>query len=216
MKKGEDLKSQWIELVSKYSDNEKLTVDMFNSIIKCYNTPNRYYHNLDHIKTMLLEVKKFRRKVLDYDSMRFAIWFHDIVYDTKRSDNEEKSAEYAKDFLDNIKFEKLNKVSNLILKTKKHQIDESVDDFDTKFFLDLDLLILGTSQELYHRYTEKIRKEYSYIPNEIFFLERAKILNTFLKEKKIFKTEEYFEEFENIARRNLQFELKDIQSHKIG
>ncbi len=61
MMKKENLRNEWINLTSKYSDNEELIVDMFNLIEKCYNSSFRYYHNLGHIENMLSETKNFRK-----------------------------------------------------------------------------------------------------------------------------------------------------------
>jgi len=203
-------KNKWINLTSKYSDNEELIVDMFNLIDKGYNSSFRYYHNLDHIENMLSEAKNSRNKVNDYDSILFAIWFHDIVYNVKKSDNEMESAESAEDFLIKITYDKikLGKIKTLILKTKNHSQIDSNEDFDTKFFLDLDLLILGVNNKIYRKYAENIRKEYSYVPNKIYIIERIKILENFLDQGFIFRTERFRKRYEIIAKQNIKSEIK--------
>ncbi|KKN42319.1 hypothetical protein LCGC14_0714380 [marine sediment metagenome] len=203
------LRNDWINLTSKYSDNEELIVDMFNLIEKCYNSSFRYYHNLSHIENMLSESENFRTNVSDYDSIIFAIWFHDIVYNVKKSDNEIKSAVIAEDFLNSINYDKikLDKIKVLILKTKNHSLFDSNEDFDTKLFLDLDLLILGANNRLYRKYAENIRKEYSFVPDKIFNTERIKILEDFLNQEFTFRTERFRKRYENIARKNIKSEI---------
>jgi predicted metal-dependent HD superfamily phosphohydrolase len=95
MKNRDELKAEWTDLVSHFSNDEKQIEDIFDRITQFYNSQNRYYHNLNHIGDMLTEAGNFKKMVDDYDSILFAIWFHDIIYDTKRSDNEEKSSEFA-------------------------------------------------------------------------------------------------------------------------
>ena len=48
---------------------------------------------------MLSEAENFRTVFDDFDSIRFSAWFHDIIYEANRSDNEERSADMAETFL---------------------------------------------------------------------------------------------------------------------
>ena len=218
MKKDEivNLKNQWIKLVAKYTEDQIIILQGFESIKNFYQSTGRYYHDLSHIENMLSTVEIDKIKFDDLDSVFFAIWFHDIIYNVKRSDNEEKSADLAEMFLNKINydFRKINKIRQMIIKTKNHQVDEKNDNFDTKLFLDLDLLILGEDSDVYQRYAENIRKEYSIVPDQIYFAERAKILDHFLKQRKIFKTKKFNDVYETIARRNIQTEINDILKYK--
>jgi predicted metal-dependent HD superfamily phosphohydrolase len=154
-------KKKWIKLTSKFTNDLKLIDHYFETIERKYRTYNRYYHNLEHINLMLSKVTKFENRINDYDSVIFAIWFHDIIYDPLKRDNEERSAEFAKEFLIKIKYEKnrIHKVQELILRTKDHTIRNSNDNFDIKVFLDLDLLIMGMKRKHYVKYAKNIRKE---------------------------------------------------------
>ena len=213
MKKIDELNADWIKLVSKFSDDERQIKDTFDKIVKFYNSSGRYYHNLSHIGNMLTEAEKFIAMVDDYDSIFFSIWFHDIIYNTKRSDNEEKSSEFAEEFLKNINYDvkKIEKVKNLILNTKNHSNIESDEDYYKKVFLDLDLLILGADDEIYRIYAESIRKEYSFVPEKIYVIERIKILENFLNQEYIFKTERFRKRYENTARKNIKSEICSLQ-----
>ena len=75
--------------------------------------PHRYYHNLQHIHDMLLNDNLIINGL--------TIWYHDAIYDPKRNDNEERSAELAeselKDYIDN---DDLKTIMHGILLTK-HQ-----------------------------------------------------------------------------------------------
>ncbi len=210
MKKLALLKNKWLSLITKYSDNETLIYNTFKQIKNCYNSSKRKYHNLNHIKDMLLEAEKLRRSMNDYDLVLFAIWFHDIVYDAKKGDNEERSADIAEKFLNKVNYnkEKIKKIKNLILKTKNHSNVDSNGDFDTKLFLDLDLLILGTNKEMYRIYAEKIRKEYSFVPDKIYGSGRIKILENFLSQEFIFRTETFRKIYEKIAKYNIKSEIE--------
>ena len=140
------LRNEWNKLVSKYTNNKILIHNTFNDIEICYSSSDRYCHNLSHIKFMLSEAENFRTEFDDFNSIWFSIWFHDIIYEVNRSDNEERSADMAEAFLIKINYDKIKilNIKNLIQKTKNQQNTKSTDLFDPLIFLDLDLLILGT------------------------------------------------------------------------
>jgi len=55
----------------------------------------RAYHNLDHIGHCLAELAAVRQLADDPIALEAAVWFHDVIYDTRRKDNEERSAGLA-------------------------------------------------------------------------------------------------------------------------
>ncbi len=217
MKDIDELRTDWIKLLSKISDDEDQIRDTFDRIVQFYNSEGRYYHNLSHIGYMLTEAGKLSTVLNDYDSFLYAIWFHDVIYDTKRSDNEEKSSEFAEKFLKSINYdvENNNKVINLIIKTKNHSHIDLNEDYDTQVFLDLDLLILGANKELYRKYAENVRKEYSFVPDKIYAEERIKILDVFLNQEYVFKTERFRKQFEQRVRKNIQSEINTLEHLEI-
>ena len=106
---------------------------IFERLIECYSESHRDYHNLRHIREMLECIKLHKEDISDYPLLYISCLYHDIVYDTHASDNEEKSAEYLeRDFKKYLPKEKIEKCKDLILGTKKHQFVR--DDFDTKIF----------------------------------------------------------------------------------
>ena len=56
---------------------------------------NGAYHTLTHIENCLDELSCVPDAALDRDALRFALWFHDAIYDTHAHDNEERSAALA-------------------------------------------------------------------------------------------------------------------------
>jgi predicted metal-dependent HD superfamily phosphohydrolase len=70
------------------------------------------------------------------------------------------------------------------------------------------LSILGQSWELYEEYFNHVRKEYSVYPDFMYNPGRKKVIHHFLNMKRIFKTDEFFNKYEEAARKNLAQELK--------
>jgi predicted metal-dependent HD superfamily phosphohydrolase len=68
----------------------------------------------------------------------------------------------------------------------------------------VDLSILGREADVYWRYEGDIRKEYAWVPEDLFRRERVKILRGFLDRPHIYYHREYRERFEARARDNLE------------
>ena len=204
-----NVKTIFISLISKYSDNEILKTDYWKEIEKSYSQKSRKYHNLTHLENIILELEEVKDKISDYDSILFSIFYHDIIYKATSKDNEEKSAEIAKTRLEklNIPQEKITRIYNQILATKSHKKSEVS---DTNFLLDADLAILGQDWKIYENYTQQIRKEYSIYPDFMYKPGRKKVLIHFLEFEEIFKTDYFKGKYEEKARENIQRELEII------
>lgn len=207
----ENMKKQFIELSQKYSKDKLYVNELWNHIQSQYTSEKRHYHSLEHLYYMLTIIAEHENKLQDKEAIILAVWFHDIIYDTNRKDNEEQSAEFAENALRKINTsnEFIKKVTDMILLTKNHSLNfES--DFDTKLFLDADLAILGGSRDEYNKYLEGIRKEYRQYPDMLYNGGRKIILEHFLQEEYIYKTEELRNRLEKQARENITFELKQL------
>jgi len=80
------LKTKFKTLCQNFSKDEKLINTLWKEIKIAYSQPNRHYHTLKHLEQFYIEL------VLIDTVTAFAIFYHDIVYDASRNDNEEKSA----------------------------------------------------------------------------------------------------------------------------
>lgn len=180
---------------------------LWESLRQAYSEPARHYHNLDHLSALLAWAAEYRAHLQDYDTVRFAIWFHDVVYDTKRSDNEARSAALAVQALQSLHVATpaISAVETMILATKTHQLGEL--NGDAAWFLDFDLAILGSAPEFYRAYRRAIRQEYRWVPGLLFRRKRRQVLESFLQRERLFFTVEMRARLEAQARRNLQEEL---------
>jgi predicted metal-dependent HD superfamily phosphohydrolase len=205
----ETLKLNWSELANRYYQDDALVNFYWEEICRKYTGKKRYYHNLKHIESMLAQAKKYQNKIIDYDELLFAIWFHDIFYKSTSKKNEEKSAEFAKVALSKISVNNINidKIYQLIISTKAHKIIWQKDS-DNQFMLDFDLSILGQNWESYKTYINSIRKEYSIYPDFLYNPGRKKVLENFLKRDSLFFTDFYKNRYEEKARENLSKEIK--------
>lgn len=186
-------------------------VELYHHLLLLYSEPHRCYHNLHHISDCLAEFDIVRDQASEPVAVELAIWFHDAVYDTRATDNEERSVQLAQTSLGEILAESalLDAVSNLILATKKHDASLHV---DAALLTDVDLSILGQSQARFWEYEAQIQKEYSWVPIEIFSVKRAEILEGFLTRGRIYHTDGFFTRLEAQARSNLQASIRRLRN----
>jgi predicted metal-dependent HD superfamily phosphohydrolase len=205
----QNLRENWQELASKYSEDDELTGELWKEIEQAYTNKNRHYHTLAHLEYMTDKAFRFQDSIDDFKTIMFSIFYHDIVYNIFRGDNERRSAGIATDRLARlgVPSEKTVKSRNQILATKGHK-DNS--DKDSCYFIDFDLAILGESPEIYRDYTKKIRKEYAIYPDFLYKRGRKKMLKNFLERDSIYKTEDLRKDYEKQARENLKSELEAL------
>jgi predicted metal-dependent HD superfamily phosphohydrolase len=209
---GELLHRTFTSVASSYCHELSKIEQYWEEISNAYTGTNRFYHNLDHLHHLLGELESVRDKIDDWDVILFSIFYHDFIYDTLKSDNEEKSAIRAALRLTAIAFPKdrILQCVNTIHATKQHATNESQ---DINFFTDADLAVLGGSFASYQEYFKRIRKEYGWYPDLIYIPGRKKVLKHFLEIDRIYKTEHFFEKYEVQARQNVRQEL-DLLSGK--
>jgi len=149
-----------------------------------YSEPHRHYHNCQHIADCLHEFDQVRQLATAPLAVELAIWFHDAVCDPHAADNEERSAELAKDWMGKFGATAAltGSVWQLILATKNHDAWLHP---DAPLLMDVDLSILGQAAEKFLKYEAQIRMEYEWVPENIFATKRAEILERFLARKRI-------------------------------
>jgi len=184
-------------------------------IINNYRDDNRYYHNINHINQCFNQYDIIVEKIPIScpEEIMMAIWFHDVIYDPRRSDNELKSANLADLCLSRyISRNAVSRIANMILLSGQHsQIIEENLSIDKQVFLDIDLSILGQAPEIYDAYSENVRKEYSFIDDDIFYVKRKEILENFLKKKNIYHTQYFIETIGSQAIKNIKREIYSIK-----
>lgn len=205
------LKNLYIALVEKYTSDKKLIEKLWSEIEANYSQNTRFYHNLWHIESVINELLFVKNYIADFDTILFSAFYHDIVYDANKHDNEEQSALFAEKILKRLNIEQsvVEKCKEQILSTKTHESTNN----DTLFLLDADLSILGQIESKYTEYQQNIRKEYSVFSNEQYRKGRKKVVEFFLVKKQIYKTDFFINKYENIARSNLKNELRSLNNN---
>jgi len=210
-----NLKTHFIQTLSQVGVNPSRSELLINKLKKSYLQPQRYYHNLKHIKEMLFGLLENLDLVQDFISTFLAIWFHDVIYETQSHNNEEASADFAAYELQKLKLPEstIKTCCEMILSTKQHVPNPYT--IDCQLFLDLDLMILGQNSKRYEDYSNCIRKEYAWVPDENYKKGRSEVLEKFLQRERIYYTDRFYQKYETQAKQNLYRELESIHKSHI-
>jgi len=148
-------------------------------ILNHYNEKHRYYHNIDHILNIFkyLDIHSYERWK---NIMMVAVWFHDVIYDPTRTDNESKSIAF---FIQSSTYKHMDihdriLVISMIEATKDHIVDDYSPTV-LKDFIDADLFELKDPNLPISRTIEiemSVFKEYGHVPFNIYKKKRIEKL----------------------------------------
>jgi predicted metal-dependent HD superfamily phosphohydrolase len=172
-----------------------------------YDEPRRAYHNWRHIEELLAQFDSNAATIEHPFAFKLAILFHDAIYDPRAADNEARSAAlFEATMAGAAGLDDIACGRDLILATHKHTTSAVERRFaaDAELFLDMDLSILGATEERFDAYDAAIREEYSFVPIATYRERRAEILKTFLARPRLYLTDDYHRRLDRMARTNLQ------------
>jgi predicted metal-dependent HD superfamily phosphohydrolase len=175
---------------------------LYDDLQRAYSAPDRHYHGVRHIDECLRALRDVRPHAQRPAEVEAALWFHDAIYDTRRNDNEARSADWARRALADAGAanDVGDRVHALILATSHAA---TVDEPDARLTVDIDLGILGQPPPAFARYDTDIRREYHWVAWNDYVAGRSAVLRQFLARERIYATAPFYERFEAQARYNL-------------
>ena len=176
---------------------------LMNQLVAAWGERHRHYHTLQHLRECLAHFEAASMLARRPAEVELALWFHDAVYDPQRDDNEERSADWARDSVRAAGCDEqvAERVHALVTATKSHVVES--DDPDTRLLVDIDLAILGSAPARFDEYEQQVRREYAHVSDEEWRVGRAKVLRSFLARPRIYATDAYRDALEARARENL-------------
>ncbi len=205
-----ELDERWARLIDSLKLSRSATEATYQELIKAYDDPNRYYHNLEHLAAILSTIETLAAHAVRPDLVQLAAWFHDAVYDSRAADNEEHSALLAETTCTawGLPVDDVKRVGDLVRATRTHDAPE--EDVDASVLLDADLAILGVEESEYAAYAAAIRREYAWVAEADYRRERARMLERLLRRDRLYRLEEMHRRFEARARGNLAKEIETL------
>ncbi|MBN9612874.1 MAG: DUF4031 domain-containing protein, partial [Actinobacteria bacterium] len=186
-------------------------------LIRRWNEPHRRYHDERHLEDVLLALNQLGVRGEQVAPVTLlAAWFHDAVYagavGAGAGSDERDSAELAMASLSELGFsaELLAHVSELILATAP---GASIADPPAPLahLLDADLAIFASPPSRYDEYAAAVRLEYAHVPEPAFRAGRAQILEAYLAQPTIYRTDAARGLWEARARANVEREVGELR-----
>lgn len=203
------LQSYWLR--SCRSAPPESCAQVFGQVLARWSEPQRAYHTTQHLREALTLLDAWSRGEEWPAPVALALFFHDLVYDPQRADNEDLSALAAREMLASLQLPQaqIEAVVRLIDITK-HAARPQTD--DEKLMVDIDLSILGAAPERYAQYQLQVRREYAHVPEPLFTRARLALLEAFLQAPALFHTARGRAAFDAAAARNLTQEVAQLRA----
>lgn len=206
------LDAAWRELAG--STPEAVAVGA--ELLERWSEPHRRYHTLAHLRATLRAVDALHEEARDADRVRYAVWFHDAVYEGVPGQDERESAQLAERLLSltGMESDRIHEVVRLIGVTATHRPQRW--DTDGAVLSDADLSVLSAPAEEYLTYTAAVRAEYRHVSDEEFRGGRAAVLRSLLEAPRLFHTSFGRAYWEARARVNMLAELHRLNTPSPG
>ena len=185
-----------------FGQEQVLGQEVFEALCERYSESTRKYHTLQHLGECLGYFEQVRDLAQHPAEVETALWFHDAIYELAKHDNEAASASWAESELARagVETQSMDRIKSLIMATCHSSAPIEPDQC---LLVDIDLSILGASDNRFQEYERQIREEYSFVPETIFIQKRREILKSFLDRPRIYSTHYFFDRLESLARRDL-------------
>ncbi|MNR77848.1 hypothetical protein D3C72_85310 [compost metagenome] len=206
------LQQKWRALTASVLADPAAADAVWAELLRHYSEPQRSYHNLSHVEALLRRAEQQRAHIQQMATVEFAIWFHDVIYDTHLKDNERRSAEWARCAMSALQVDEylIPPVMEFIAATAMHTVT-APELTDLPLFLDMDLAILGADEAVYLAYSQAIRAEYAWVATDDYRHGRGRVIEDFLQRPSLFFTPSMVDTYEARARQNLSAELRALE-----
>lgn len=188
----------WLRLGGKSED----AAGVYYDLITRYQERHRSYHGVAHLRRVLEVFDLVRSHADEPDLIEFALWFHDVVYDTTRGDNEERSADLAVEAAQKAGLapQQAGRIRLLAEVTRHDRTDLAGDE---ALIADIDLEILSADEKTYlGSYEWLLHEEWPHIDAETFNDGRIDFLQSLQQRERIYQSAA-FTDREDTVRRNL-------------
>jgi len=175
---------------------------LIDELLSAWAEPSRHYHSLQHLTECIAWFERTKDTAERPAEVALALWFHDAIYDVQAHDNEQRSANWARDALHAacVPEDVTTRIHALVMATQHQTVLQGR---DTELLVDIDLAILGASPARFAEYEQQIRAEYAYVPPTLFEPRRRDILRRFFECEPLYSTAAMHAACEARAKTNL-------------
>jgi predicted metal-dependent HD superfamily phosphohydrolase len=186
-------------LVSGAVDN---STAIHQRLLAGYQESNRFYHSLDHIEHCLKMFEQCKSLVAYPDTLEIAIWFHDVILESGRRDNEALSASLYLELSADVQCEEMRSAINSMIMATLHD-GTSLNQPDSIYMVDIDLSSFGLPWNEFLRDSLNLRAENPQVCDEEYQLNQTGFQRGLLARPRFYLSDFFYQRFEKQARANL-------------
>ena len=178
----------------------------------------RTYHDTTHLRACLRHMQAVQDQhpaaLQNPQAVALALWYHDAIYWPWSGHNEERSADWARQFL-----QSQGLPTALAETVHQHVMDTrhtpALLTGDARWVVDIDLAILGQSDTVYRQFERNVRSEYFFVRWPRYAVGRSAVLQGFLDRSRIYGTDLFYQRYEAQARTNLSHALQALSEGRL-
>jgi predicted metal-dependent HD superfamily phosphohydrolase len=174
----------------------------FDTLAGHYREAHRRYHTPVHVEHCLSQFDAARECLEQPDEVEFAVWYHDVIYDTDGTDNELRSAQlFEAQAGELMPSDLVRSVFDLIMVTvhSKHVPTTA----DQCYMVDIDLSSFGLPWERFVTDSTAVRNEFAQLSDDDFYPSQVRFLRMLLARPNFCLTDFFARRHERQARENI-------------
>lgn len=178
------------------------SAEIHQRLLDGYNEPQRYYHTLAHVEQCLGMFEQCCSMASNPDALELAVWFHDVIFEADKRDNEKRSAELYLQLSQGVHSEQTRGLVDRLIMATLHD-GRSLEDDDAIYMVDIDLSSFGLSWEAFLQDSQNLRHESAELSDAEYYRKKSNFQNFLLAKDRFYLSDFFAERLETQARANL-------------
>lgn len=176
--------------------------EIHQRLLAGYREPQRHYHTLAHIEQCLGMFDQCKSLASNPDALELAVWFHDVIFEPGKSDNEKRSAQLYLQFANGVHDEPTRGLVDRLIMATLHD-GSSLTDSDAMYMVDIDLSSFGLSWDEFLQDSQNLRLEGAELSDAEYYRRKTNFQNCLLAKERFYLSDYFAERLETRARENL-------------
>ena len=179
-------------------------------LVTGYGEPQRHYHTLAHIAHCLTQFDLCKSLARNPDALELAVWFHDVIFEPGRSDNEAQSARLYQDLSAGIHDKETRQPVDRLIMATLHD-GSSLGDADASYMVDIDLSSFGLDWDAFLLDSQNLREENPHLSDTEYYRKLHIFHSSLLARPRFFLSDFFFQRYEQQARTNVSRYLEQVR-----
>ena len=175
---------------------------IYQRLLAAYQEAHRHYHSLRHIEHCLGVFEQCKSLLQNSDAVELAIWFHDVILESGRHDNEARSAQLYLELSAGVQHEGMRRLVERLIMATLHD-GGSLEDADSIYLVDIDLSSFGLPWPEFLRDSLDLRAENPHLCDAEYHLNQTGFQRGLLARPRFYLSDFFCERLEKQARANL-------------